>query len=294
MAAHFLRYVFAFVIIELQQIFLWPCGLVRTLYAWIMIVLLLWSLLGDTHCIASKGGTHTQLTYRNILFIGYFQNRFDRSFSPSSGLSGSMKRMPYPTYPCSNTNCQRNWSPLSHSTSYEQSKQQTAETKKEKSRNAPQVKLVSTSSTPANLLIADLANPWRELDTTDSVHHRNQLKHQNIELKEKPSKLKLLSDSAYKLNDAGSQSTFYPERDLPGRTPWSYKRNRPADDSTKQKVKFEDFDKNEILPSVTGPNYKLHFAADREPRSNGAIQRNVPAKQFIGSTGRVSDSDGRE
>lgn len=253
------------------------------------------------NCVAINGKTIAQnaekigrsQTRSNYNGSTFSENRFDRSFSPSSGLSGSMKRMPYPTYPCSNTNCQRNWSPLSHSTSYDQSKQ-LADGKKEKPRNATQVKLVSTSSTPANLLIADLANPWRELDTTDSVPHRNQHKHQSIELMEKPSKLKLLSDSAYKLNDSGSQSTFYPERDLPGRAPWSYKRNRSGagdGDTAKQKVKFEDFDKNEILPSVTGPNYKLHFA-DREPRANGAIQRNVPAKQFIGSTGRVSDSDG--
>lgn len=234
------------------------------------------------------------VTYKALLIISYSpQNRFDRSFSPSSGLSGSMKRMPYPTYPCSNSNCQRNWSPLSHSTSYEHSKQ-LAEAKKEKLRNAPQVKLVSTSSTPANLLIADLANPWRELDTIDSAYRRNHHKHhQNIELIEKPSKLKLLSDSAYKLNDTGSHSTFYPERDLPGRVPWSYKRQRTNNDTSKQKVKFEEFNNDDVLPSVTGPNYKLHFI-DREPRANGTVQRTTPAKQFIGSTGRVSDSDGRE
>lgn len=204
--------------------------------------------------------------------------------------------MPYPTYPCSPTNNERTWSPLSHSTSYEHNNKQINEQpKKDKSQNGSPVKLVSTSSIPANMLLADLANPWREMDTVDAVPQRNRHKrHQSIELTETPSKLKILSDSAYKLNDAGSQSTFYPERDLPDRLPWSYKRNR-GEDSIKLKVKFEDFDNDGILPSVSGPNYKLHFPDDDGDRRIGgvAVRRNVPTKQFINNTNsRVSDSDG--
>lgn len=245
------------------------------------------------------------------------QNRFDRSFSPSSGLSGSIKRMPYPTYPSNhnhssnnnnNSSSTRPWSPLSHSTSYEysgskqhqqhQQQQPAVQPKRDISRNGSSVKLVSTSSTPANLLIADLANPWREIDTVDAKMSRgrgNKPRQQTIELREKPSRLKMLSDSAYKMDDSESRSTFYPERDFPGKVPWGYKRNRPEETQTvKQKVKFEKFDKDEVYPSVMAPNYKLQFVEESPHSNGGAISRSIPSKQYIGSSRKVSDSDGRK
>lgn len=233
----------------------------------------------------------------------HFQNRFDRSFSPSSGMTGSMKRMPYPSYPSNVSTSQRPWSPMSHSTSYEyNNNRQSTLPKRDVSRNVSPVKLISTTSTPANLLIADLTNPWREVDTVDAAPNRA-ARPQQFELLEKPSKLKMLSDAVYKFDDTKSRSTFYPERDLAGRVPWSYKRSRSGDEIAKQKVKFEDFDHDEVLPSIMAPNYQLHFAIDdrehqqrQQPlHANGVAARNAPTKQFVNTANhRVSDSDGRE
>lgn len=223
-----------------------------------------------------------------------FQNRFDRSFSPASGKSGSIKQMPYPTYPCNNANCQRSWTPLSHSTSFETSKQLTEpKIKRDKPKNGSLKSPISRTATPSNLLIADLSNPWREYDTTDSPNYRIKTNHQDLEMFEQPSKLKILSDSSYGFSEG--PSTFYPERDLAGgMSPWSYKRNR-GDDVLKQKVKFEDFDKDEILPSIMPPNYKLHFAQG-EHRPNRVHNHNngIPKQPNGTNRTKTSDSEGRE
>lgn len=225
-------------------------------------------------------------------------------------MTGSMKRMPYPSYPAEATT--RPWSPLSHSTSFEYNRPATLPKSDAPPHHVSPAKLISTTSTPANLLLADLANPWREVDAVDGHASTSpRPSHlQQFEMFEKPSKLKLLSDAVYKFDDSTSRSTFYPERDLAGRVPWSYKRSRGADDVTKQKVKFEDYDYGDVAL----PNYKLHFATaddvEHRPRlsqlqhrmngsgggaTSGTNSRNVPTKQFINTTNhRVSDSDGRK
>lgn len=218
-------------------------------------------------------------------------------------MTGSMKRMPYPSYPADPPKNSRPWSPLSHSTSFEYSHNRPSTLpKNDAARHVSPVKLISTTCSPANLLIADLANPWREVDTVDGApQQRHSHRPQQFEMLEKPSKLKMLSDAVYKFDDSESRSTFYPARDLAGRVPWSIKRN----EISKQKVKFEDFDSDET--PVVVPGYKLHFATtdeheqrrwqqqqqhqhqQQQQRANGVTDRNGSSNHRMSDT-----SDGRE